>query len=179
MKTKLFVTSFVTAVVILIAGCHHFIGGGWFPGLFGGKAHFGFQMKCRETGEAGPDFPWVFWDGQMQFMDKSADVRFHGEFVWVVAVADDVAANCEEAAEYLVGEFGGSLYEAQSISGECRTQPGNVPGTFSMNLIDYGTPGATAGDYISVSTDCTPDGSLYSHFGTLGGGNIMSVGHDD
>ena len=165
------------STMLFVAGCHHFIGGGWFPGLFGGKAHFGFNMKCAETGEAGPNFPWVFYDGNMQFMDKSADVRFHGDFVWSVAVFDGVSS-CKEAAEDILGgQFGGSMFEAIGIMGTCRTQPGNVPGTLSMALEDNGTPGASAGDFISVSTDCTADGSFYTHSGALGGGNIKSNGH--
>ena len=164
----------LSAVILTIAGCHHFTGGGWFPGLYGGKAHFGFQMKCADTGEAGPTFPYVFWDGQMQFMDKSAGVRFHGDFIFTVAVSGP--ASCEEAAEFLA-DLGGTLYEAQTILGTCRTQPGKVPGTFEMTLIDDGKPGAGAEDFISISTTCTADGSFYTHSGTLGGGNISSIGH--
>lgn len=175
MKTRLVVLTSVTAAVVMIAGCYKLIGGGWFEGLYGGKAHFGFQMQCKETGEAGPEFPWVFWDGNFQFQDKSANVRFHGEFIWTVAVSDELAS-CEEAAEYLAEDFGGSMFEAQYASGKCRTQPGNVPGEFEVSFVDDGKPGKSDGDWISVWTNCTPDGEEYFNEGTLGGGNIMSVG---
>ena len=166
------------STILFVTGCHFFIGGGWFPGLFGGKAHFGFNMKCAETGEAGAQFPFVFWDGDMQFMDRSAGVRFHGDFVGVVGVGGSGPSSCKEAAVLGFGIFG-TQFEAEFISGDCRTQPGNVPGFFDMTLEDNGTPGFSAGDFISVFTNCTADGSVYNHSGTLGGGNIKSVDHRD
>jgi hypothetical protein len=162
--------------MLLMSGCHWFSGGGWFAGLLGGKAHFGFEMYCAETGEAPPGFPWVFYDGEIQFMDRKAGVRFHGDFVWNVAVTDGVSS-CEEAAQLLVDDFGGSHYEALGIFGTCRTQPGNVPGTFTLSVVDDGSPGVGAEDWIEVTTNCTSDGSFYSNSGILGGGNITSEGH--
>lgn len=167
---------FIALAVVLIAGygCHKLVGGGWFYGLGGEKVHFGFNAQCYKDEEEAsiPNIAW--YRGQFQYMDKSNGVRFHGDINWNLALLGE-DLDCEEESPGLPSI---GINEAE-FSGECWTQPGRVPGTFSVRVEDNGTPGVGAGDFIRVQTNCTPDGSEYINEGTLGGGNIMSVDHDD
>lgn len=66
---------------MLITGCHILGGGGWLPGLNGGKAHFGFEAHCvQEDGFS------LFYEGDFQYSDRSAGVRFHGTFEQSVGI---------------------------------------------------------------------------------------------
>ena len=160
-------------LIILTAACHHLVGGGWFYGLGGEKVHFGFNARCIEDGL--DDVFDIFYEGQFQYMDKANGVRFHGDINWYIGVAtigDEEADTCEAHAA-----LGGPLNVGE-FSGECRRQPGNVLGDFTVYVEDNGIPGPTTGDFISVTSTCTADGSEYHNEGVLGGGNISSVDHD-
>jgi len=162
--------------VLFMAGCHLLGGGGWLPGLNGGKAHFGFDAECYEEYDPSLDDDiYLFHRGEFQYLDKSAGVRFHGD-----VEASFGVFGFEGGCDDLVAEIfsPGELVTSQ-ISGTCHTQPGNLEGTFTVYLEDNGTPGL-AGDYIEISTEgCGADGGDYAHSGTLGGGNIWFDDHPD
>jgi hypothetical protein len=140
-------------VLLLLAACHKFTGGGWIDGMNGGKATFSFVAQCEDTDEG------VVVLGDFQFNDISARVRFHGEFEYYY---DGVVESCHHLAD--------SLPDQAQLVGTCKTQPGNVEGQF--NLIVSDVNGWT--DYINVITNCTPDGTEYSNGGELRGGNITA-----
>jgi hypothetical protein len=168
MKRMILITAIFGMVVI--SGCHWLGGGGWLPGKNGGKAHFGFEAYCVED-------EGVYWfhEGEFQYMDKSAGIRFHGTFQWFLGDSNGYDS-CEEAAA-----AGNSPEELSTalIFGTCVTQPGKHEGSFNIIVEDNGTPGLV-GDYIEVNTQgCGEDGGDYSHSGTLGGGNIWFDDHED
>lgn len=172
---KLVLASLMIVLTVIAAGCHLLGGGGWLPGLYGGKAHFGFNAECYEE-----DDMYLFHRGEFQYMDKSVGVRFHGDFEASLGVVG-FEGSCAELS-VLVGnelvDFGGSPYAAQ-LSGTCRTQPQGHVGTFEVYVEDNGTPGM-AGDYIEVRTfGCGEDGGDYEHAAVLGGGNIWFEEHPE
>lgn len=169
------------AGLLFVSGCHEIKGGGWLAGAAGGKATFAVNGKCVEqelfpgSGEA-----YTFHEGQFQYHDKSVGVSFHGDFnAWIAGGGGD---SCAENAEL----SGDPLNEA-FMQGQCISRPGGVVGSYSVIITDNGTPGADAGDEITISTPsalfggtpCTDTGMPYSNSGTIGGGNISSVGHRD
>ncbi len=176
MFIKRIVMASMAGAVLIMAGCHLLGGGGWLPGLYGGKAHFGFRAECYE--EYDPDIQediYLFHRGEFEYMDKSAGVRFHGEIEASFGIFG-FEGSCAE----LVAAVGSpeDLVKAQ-FSGTCRTQPGKYEGTFTVYVEDNGTPGM-AGDYIEISTEgCGADGGDYAHAGTLGGGNIWFDDHPE
>jgi len=167
MKKAIF--AITVAAILIVSGCHILGGGGWFPGLNGGKAQFGFEAECYEE-----DDSTFFYRGDFQFSDKSAGVRFHGDLEWGLAIFG--GGSCEE----VVGTgFPEEDWNAAEFSGTCRSQPEGYEGTFRVYVEDNGTPGM-AGDYIEVSTTgCGEDGGDYEHAGILGGGNIWFAEHSD
>jgi hypothetical protein len=170
MIMKKIIMASMAGIILLAAGCHILGGGGWLPGLNGGKAHFGFEVECVEE-----DDTYYFHEGDFQFMDKSAGVRFHGEVTWSLGLGGEYSS-CEEAA---VGFFTSEDLMTAQFSGACRTQPKGYEGTFTVYVEDNGTPGM-AGDYIEISTiGCGEDGGDYEHAGVLGGGNIWFEEHSD
>lgn len=159
----------IVTLTIMAAGCHWIGGGGWLDGLNGGKAHFGFEAECHEE-----DGTYYFHQGDFQYMDKSAGVRFHGEIQWTLGIFGFEGSCAELTAELAEISEGGWNNSVAELSGECRTQPKGHTGTFTVYVEDNGTPGM-AGDYIEISTTgCGADGGDYSHSGYLGGGNIWS-----
>jgi len=170
---KTWVIAPLIALVVIVAGCHKVVGGGWIDGLFGGKAHFAFQAQCEDyLGEDG----WYYADfftGELQFMDRSAGVRFHGDITVAGSIFSPDPVTCEELGAALVQDFG----EGAIFFGDCRSQPGNEPGTFSVTVENHeGGKGWMRADFISVETDCTPDGELYYNEGVIQGGNISLPG---
>lgn len=155
-------------IVLLVAGCHKLVGGGWFYGYGGEKVTFGFQAQCIEDGDGIFDF---YYEGQFQYNDRQNGVRFHGDINATIGITGAGDNTCETQAGSFGDQFEGTF------SGVCYTQPGRVEGTFEVMVEDNGTPGPTAGDYIWVSTDCTLGGAPYVNAGVLGGGNIKSIGH--
>ena len=176
MFIKNIVVATIVAILLLLAGCHILGGGGWLPGLNGGKAHFGFSAECYE--EFDPDIQeniYLFHRGDFQYMDKSAGVRFHGEIEASFGIFG-FEGGCDE----LVAAIGTpeELATAQ-FSGTCRSQPKKHEGVFTVYVEDNGKPGMT-GDYIEITTEgCGADGGDYFHSGTLGGGNIWFEDHPD
>lgn len=174
MCIKKFLVAATVATLLLLAGCHILGGGGWFPGLNGGKAHFGFQAQCYE--EFDDDIQenmYLFHRGNFQYMDKSAGVRFHGEIEATFGIfgfegsCDDLVASIGSPEELITAQF----------SGTCRSQPGKHEGVFTVYVEDNGTP-RMAGDYIEITTEgCGADGGDYAHSGTLSGGNIWVGDH--
>ena len=167
---------------LAISGCHKIAGGGWFGGLYGGIATFGFQGQCVRQDLGGGEMNWSY-EGQFQFSDRSAGVRFHGDIEPFIASSAQ-NTTCAEDAE----ASGDPLNEALFV-GQCVSQPGGATGSFSVYVIDNGTPDVPDDDYIEVNTPsilsifnpnakaCTADGLAYSNAGTLGGGNFTSLGH--
>lgn len=180
-KNKAVIGGLILLPVILVAGCHKVMGGGWIPGVNGGKATFGFQAQCviADPAETGEEGPW-FHKGQFQFNDHLAGVNFHGDMEPSISVFPSTGT-CEGD-----GALDGIINEG-TMSGACVSRPGGVQGSFSVEFVNNGTPGAGAGDTIIVSTPafgffgtpCTDNGLPYSNGGTVGGGNIVSVGHKD
>ena len=172
--TRAFVLTALCVLIVAVAGCHKVVGGGWIDGLYGGKAHFGFQAQCEEFMDDDGWYNAGFFTGQVQFQDKSAGVRWHGEFEIANIVFSPDPLTCEEVGAAVVSELGNYA----EMHGECRTQPGNVAGEFSVIVEDLeGEVGWDRSDTIHVITDCTPDGSVYEHSGQLRGGNISFPGH--
>ena len=173
---RVFIVAVVCALTLIAVGCHKVVGGGWIDGLNGGKAHFGFQAMCEEGTDA-DGWPYAaFFVGQFQFQDKSAGVRFHGDiqhYNTVVGFPGD-ELDCEEIGAVVMAQLG----HYAEIWGECRTQPGGVPGEFLVTLEDLeGEVGWDRNDTITIETNCTPDGEWYANGGTLKGGNISFPGH--
>ncbi|MEJ2257912.1 MAG: post-COAP-1 domain-containing protein [Woeseiaceae bacterium] len=159
------ILALLVGIILISAGCHLLGGGGWLPGLYGGKAHFGFSAECYEE-----DGEYLFHRGEFQYMDKSAGVRFHGEFEALNGVFG-WEGTCAELTAALVEN---EIIEPNvvELSGTCRTQPKGYEGTFTVLVEDNGQPGI-AGDYLEVSTEgCGEDGGDYAHAEMLGGGNI-------
>ena len=125
----------LAAAIVIIAGCHKVTGGGWIAGVNGGKATFGFQAQCVDDEFGDPSQ----FEGQFQFNDRGAGVRFHGD---VNANQTYVGApeewSCSDIVELV---FPAELNQAL-FRGEC-TSPGGITGTFSVEVTDNGTP-ATA-----------------------------------
>ena len=68
MYSNKLILTFLFGIVIIAAGCKTLVGGGWINGLEGGKANFGFTIKCVDT-DLGPKAK-----GQLQYSDKSVGV---------------------------------------------------------------------------------------------------------
>lgn len=175
------------AMLVCIAGCHKVTGGGWIAGVNGGKATFGFQAQCVDDADGDPSQ----YEGQFQYNDRGAGVRFHGNVnanMTYVGAPEDWS--CSDIVELV---YANQLNQAL-MQGEC-TSPAGVKGTFSVEVTDNGTPGSVTGDIITVSTPsildfgnwetgeppqpCTDNGFAYSNSGLLSGGNIVSHGHKD
>jgi len=194
----------LAGVIVVIAGCHKVTGGGWIAGVNGGKATFGFQAQCKTEESTPGETDFLFYEGQFQYQDPGANVRFHGDvntnqsFLGFGALA----SSCEELVD-LGAQYGATINEAE-FTGECVSRPGGAKGTFKVTVVDRGKPGPDAGDEISVATPnyisfpifdeewnqigeeilpigapCTEDGQAYSNSGLLGGGNIVMPGHKD
>lgn len=168
-------------MTVAIVGCHKVTGGGWVAGLYGGKANFGFQARC--VAGTGDQKEFSFYEGQFQFQDRSAGVRFHGDIDPGFTAGWE--NNCEDASVPL-----GPVDEAL-FSGTCVSQPGGIVGSFSVQVVDNGSPGSFAGDTIIIDTPstsffyqgeysgiaCSDNGVEYHNAGAIGGGNIVSHGH--
>ena len=173
------------AAILVVAGCHKVTGGGWIDGVNGGKATFGFQAQCVKADPFGSGDAWWQYEGQFQFNDRSAGVRFHGDINIQASSfieGQPLPDTCEESVELTDPD----ALNVAFITGTCRS-PGGVLGSFSVEVVDNGTPGSLAGDQITVQTPilgfagtpCTDDGNAYSNSGVIGGGNIVSHGHKD
>lgn len=169
------------ALAVTIVGCHKVTGGGWIGGVNGGKATFGFQAQCVEVEDGG----YGQFEGQFQYNDRGAGVRFHGDInanIFSYPPPELGLESCSDVVEFTNPD---ALNEAR-FQGEC-TSPGGVKGTFAVVVTDNGTPGSLAGDIITVQTPasaffgepCTDNGTPYSNSGVIGGGNIVSHGHKD
>jgi hypothetical protein len=168
MMSKKRVLCAAAVMTVAISGCHILGGGGWLPGLYGGKAHFGFEAHCVQVDDLS-----LFYEGDFQYSDRSAGVRFHGAFELNAGIGG--GTSCEQV---VVDVFPDELSIAE-LSGTCWSQPDKHQGTFTVYVEDNGTPGM-AGDYIEITAiGCGPDGGDYAHAGTLGGGNIWFEDHDD
>ena len=149
------------SIVFIVAACHKFTGGGWIDGLNGGKAHFGFTAQCEDLD------PGVAVRGQMQFNDKSAGVRFHGEF-------ENYYLTDYESCDAVVADWSGNE-NGIDIVGSCWTQPGKTEGSFEVVAFDNNADGTP--DTMELYTTCTPDGEWYGNWGELHGGNITAHTH--
>jgi hypothetical protein len=192
-------------MTVAIAGCHKVTGGGWIAGVNGGKATFGFQAQCHEE-EVLPGVPgFAFFEGQVQYQDKGANVGFHGDINannFAFFPFGGAPRSCKDFVDFVSG-FGVPVNGAE-MTGECVSHPGGVTGTFKVTVVDNGKPGPSAGDEITVTTPnyftlpifdeegniigeevvqiglpCTADGLPYSNSGLVGGGNIAMPGHNE
>ena len=170
----------LAGVIVIIAGCHKVTGGGWIAGVNGGKATFGFQAQCVDDEFGDPSQ----FEGQFQFNDRGAGVRFHGDVNANLSyIGFPEEWSCSDIVEFVnpPEELGHAAFQ-----GQC-TSPAGIAGTFSVEVMDNGTPGSVAGDIITVQspaygfcgTPCTDDMQTYSNSGVIGGGNIVSHGHKD
>ena len=170
----------LAGVIVIIAGCHKVTGGGWIAGVNGGKATFGFQAQCVDDEFGDPSQ----FEGQFQFNDRGAGVRFHGDVNANLSyIGFPEEWSCSDIVEFVnpPEELGHAAFQ-----GQC-TSPAGTTGTFSVEVTDNGTPGSVAGDIITVQspaygffgTPCTDDMQTYSNSGVIGGGNIVSHGHKD
>lgn len=171
----------IVCAFIFLAGCHELTGGGWIPGANGGKANFGFVAKCADSID--PDFgdlPY-FYEGQFQYQDRLAGVRFHAAMEGSLGFIG--FGNCDD-----VGDLGEADPEF-TISGACESRPGKVGGSFMVTFLDDGgAAGAMAGRKMIVQTPnpfippeftapCADNGLPYYNEGYIGGGTLKSHGH--
>lgn len=110
-------------------------------------------------------------------------MRFHGDISAFIA-SNPAADTCKEDVE-----ASGDPLNERLFRGQCVSRPGGFVGSFSVQIIDNGTPGSLDDDYIEVRTPsitdifnpnavpCTDTGIPYTNSGFIGGGNISSIGH--
>lgn len=182
LAAKYSATIVLVCVTLASAGCHKVFGGGWLGGLYGGKATFAFQAQCVRQDLGGGDMNWLY-EGQFQYNDHSAGVTFHGDIEPFIA-ALQLDTTCQEDTE----ASGDPLNEALFV-GQCVSRSGRKTGSFSVHVVDNGSPNSLDDDYIQVNTPsildifnpnataCTDDGLAYFNAGTVGGGNLSSLGH--
>lgn len=167
MRTKRHATARVgvfVASALFLGGCHLVSGGGWIHSAVDGKATFGFTAQCRlET--LSDTLAYWFYEGQFQYSDKAAGVRFHADIDPIVGVfPSDTVVSCRTAAN--------ELTENASLRGTYRVQPNGGTGSVSITVEDHGEPGPSNGDQICVTLTGGPfDG--YTNCGTISGGNIQ------
>ena len=166
----------IVCAFIFLAGCHEMTGGGWIPGANGGKANFGFTAKCVADPNLGDV---AFWDGQLQFQDRLAGVRFHAHMDPLVGLIAPGIETCEQAGDS--GEGSEIIIDAF-----CESKPGGVPGRVVITLRNLdGSGDPAAGPQVEVQTPhpfipsdaCTDNGLPYYNAGNLGGGALKSHGH--
>jgi hypothetical protein len=159
------------AFALVAAGCHRATGGGWIPSasLDGSKATFGVTAKCAVGSALGPG-P-TFYEGQFEWDDQGAGVRFHADIEPEIAPA---ALTGEEGGalpeEVFGGGFGFPPMTASPV-GDYRPQPPGAPGRFTLFLTDAGEPGIN-GDTVTIFLS----GGQYNEYtntGTIQGGNIQ------
>lgn len=168
MATKGYRQGFAAVFVVsalLLSGCHLVSGGGWILSSVDGKATFGFNGHCRLEVISDTLAYW-FYEGQFQYMDKGAGVRFHADIApfWGVFPEGSVVS-CKTAASAL-GNSNPAI-----LNGTYRQQPGGGTGGIFINVTDLGEPGIN-GDRLCVSLTGGPYHG-YSNCGTIQGGNLQ------
>jgi hypothetical protein len=157
----------LVAFALVAAGCHKVNGGGWLTSSTGeGKTTFAFHGKCVE----GEDGQFLFYEGQLQWNDHGAGVRFHGDVEVALGVSDGLET-CEEAATALADTFNGGDDSQAQLNGTYRPQPRGAPGDFELDVDDNGEPGSN-GDTVCIQLF----GGLYDGYtncGTIQGGNVQ------
>jgi hypothetical protein len=155
---KLRLMFLVMAAALILSACNA-RGGGWMESSTGsGKATFGFQINCTEI-----DSHNIVFEGQVQYNDMPAGVSFHGT---IVQPYTSSAASCD-------GQF---LITPMVFIGDYRMEPSGQEGQFTWSIHDYGEPGPSVQDYLSVRLY---EGQAYSspwfyvNTGGIGGGNIQ------
>lgn len=148
----------VALSALLLAGCT-MNGGGWMSSNNGAKkATFGFTWQGEEITLPFPPFVFVeptlaqgFWsDGSVKFRILNGGI-----------VGGSMSDPCLE---------GEAEYRSQS-----RAHPGG--GDLSIEFCDWGEPGPSAGDELSIDVESGPY-SWYANSGELRGGNLQRVDDD-
>ena len=152
----------VSALALAAIGCDQFNGGGWLQSSTGeDRATFAVHGKCKETED--PVFGQVaaLHEGQLQYNDHGADIRFHGD---VEPFPFPISQTCKELDDPFI-------FPAVIFRGTYRPQPRGVPGEFTGTVADNGEPGFE-GDTVSISV-LTGQYAGYQNAGPLQGGNIQ------
>lgn len=151
---------------LVLAGCSTFFtGGGWIRGVEGGKATFGFSVKCN-----GPD-PEICAPARVNgtYGDQSVGVKlkFDGG---IIAGPEFCAINpqaCDNLPVDLNQCMGGEVF----YTSQDKKQPGS--GSLLLIACDLGEPGRLSGDFLAIDVESGPyDG--YSNEGTIQGGNLQA-----
>jgi hypothetical protein len=170
MNNQKLVLAIVAAVTVLVVGCDKLVGGGWIPGLYGGKANFGVIIQCEDT-EFGPVAV-----GNFQYNDHSAGVRFHGLFDLYTTAMSNEYETCAEAKE-TAQEYGYGY--SIHATGECKTQPNKRSGRFYIQYdsFEHRDWPPEFHHRLRVVTDGCGEigGGQYVNVGFVQGGNINMI----
>jgi hypothetical protein len=148
-----FVCAIVLGVLVPNAAHAQVTGGGWIPGVNGGKATFGFDVSPAGTGNI------TYHDSSYTSSAFPNGVNIHG----TVLAAGFIAPGTVE------------------IEGTYTAEQGGTSGSFVGFLHDTGQGGAFKGDTLRIELYDPSSHLLYDHGGTLGnggpgGGNITVAG---
>ena len=159
-----YVAGVSVALVLLAAGCERATGGGFIRSDTGeGKATFGFNARCETTTlEDGREA--AVTDGQLQYHDHAANVKFHAELEAFAIISPSPPDRCEAFDPGATTDqfFGG--YRAEG-------GPEEAEGLVILTVRDNGEPGIN-GDEVRVDL-IGGRYSGYSNSGTIEGGNIQ------
>ena len=159
-RSRRVLTGLCAGAALLAAGCYKATGGGWIPSAttVGGKANFGFSVKCADG--TLPDGTPVarLYEGQLEWND--GPVSFHGD----VDGIDIPDTNCMAVRQ---ANIGNSL----QFFGTYRPKPSGESGDFQVTVIDNGTPTAN-GDFIQIVLFSGQHAGYFNE-GVLRGGNIQ------
>jgi hypothetical protein len=162
----------VAAVLLLAgfaAGCDKVTGGGWITSSANPleKATFGFTARCKNTSVDSTPVA-VFYDGQLDYHDRGAGIRIHGDVEpdEFVQVSD---ATCKELEDFL-----DVIVPAVAVfEGTYRTHPDGRRGDFEVEVTDNGEPAALNGDMFCIELFDLSDNVTHANCGLVQGGNIQ------
>ena len=154
---------------MVLAGCSTFFtGGGWIPGYSGGKATFGFQVKCT-NGD-----PEICAPANVKgtYIDKSAplSLKFNGGLIAGPQFCSGQGASlCQSLPPGAdPDECMGGLVNYTSLD---KKQAGS--GQLLLVACDLGEPGKLSGDFFAIIVVEGPY-SGYENEGTIQGGNLQA-----
>jgi hypothetical protein len=163
-------------LALMATGCDQVTGGGYIHSAnltSNEKANFGFSAICKK------DEPFIgggtgsakFYEGQLQWDDHGANVKFHGdvnERLGVQTAGVPASKQCE-AADAFFGENTTDATFGGTYTPEHSTGPADE-GTFTVNVTNTGKGGIN-GDTIEITLD---DGRYngYTNAGVVEGGQI-------
>ena len=149
----------LVALPLLTAGCYRATGGGWIPSIRGAdRARFSFSAMCRDVTQPDGSRVAALYDGQLEWDD--GPVRFHGN----VEPIELRTVRCQDVRQELMSP-------GMEFSGTYQPKDGGASGSFTVDVLDVGTPGAN-GDAIYINL-VGGEFFPYENFGVLQGGNIV------